>query len=232
MPRQGAVSGVPGSGREDRGLTAQPAPFDLFETMLFDPHEGIALLDRHIARMRDSAQLLGFHMDRHALRNELQTATFRVTERSRVRVMLAASGAMAVEVRPFAGWPQAVVPVAVVPREASADDPRLRHKTTDRAIYDSALARGGTLEVLMTDADGFLTEGSYTSLFVEQGDRLVTPPLARGLLPGILRQQLLDMGEAVEGDIRPGDVKGNLFIGNAVRGLVAATLVAGPRVRG
>ncbi|MFT3967645.1 MAG: aminotransferase class IV [Sphingobium sp.] len=194
--------------------------------MAFDPHEGIAHLERHIARMQDSAEALGFHFDRHALRNELQTATFRVTELSRVRILLSRGGAVAVEVRPLGGWPQAVIPVAVVPRGAEAGDPRLLHKTTDRQLHEAAREAGGTYEVLMIDADGYLTEGSFTSIFLERGDRLVTPPLSRGLLPGILRQHLIEIGEAVEGDIRPSDIRGNFFIGNSVRGLVAATLVA------
>jgi len=206
--------------------------FDLIETMAFDPMDGVAHLDRHIARMQASAETLGFRFDRHALRNDLQSATFRVTARSRVRIVLARSGAIAVEVRPIVAWPSAVIPVAVVPRQAGRDDPRLRHKTTDRSIQQSALDRGGTFEVVMADEDGFLTEGSYTSIFLERNDKLVTPPLSRGILPGILRQHLLDIGEAVEGDIRAADVKGNFFIGNSVRGLVAASLVARPAARG
>jgi len=200
--------------------------FDLVETMAFDPHEGITHLERHLARMQDSAETLGFALDRHALRNELQTATFRITEPSRVRILLARSGAVAVEVRPNSGWPQAVIPVAIVARGIDADDLRLHHKTTDRTPYEAAKAAGGTYEVVMVDGEGFLTEGSFTSIFLERGDRLVTPPLSRGLLPGVLRQHLIAIGEAVEGDIRPSDIRGNFFIGNAVRGLVAATLVA------
>ncbi|MET0240655.1 MAG: aminotransferase class IV [Sphingobium sp.] len=194
--------------------------------MAFDPMEGIAHLERHLRRMQASAEALDFRFDRHGLRNELQTATFRVVEPSRIRLLLSRRGAAAVDVRALAGWRQAVVPVAVVPRNTGGDDPRLRHKTTDRTVHDSCLAQGGTFEVVMADADGCLTEGTYTSIFLERGDRLVTPPLSRGIIPGILRQQLLESGEAVEGDIRPSDIDGNFFIGNSVRGLVAATLVA------
>lgn len=202
------------------------ARFDLFETMAFDPHEGIVHLERHIARMQASAKVLGFAFDRHTLRNELQTATFRVTELSRVRLLLSKDGAVAVEVRANSGWPQAVIPVAAVPRQATADDVRLCHKTTDRTVYEAACEAGGTYEVLMLDAEGYLTEGTFTTIFLERDDRLVTPPLSRGVLPGVLRQHLIDLGEAVEGDIRPSDLRGNFFIGNSVRGLVAATLVA------
>lgn len=198
--------------------------FDLLETMAFDPLDGIRLLEGHLARLKASADALGFAFDRHGVRNELQAATFRLREKSRVRLLVSRGGALAIEVRDHRTWPGAIVPVAVVPRHAPASDLRLRHKTTDRSIYRDALRRGGTYEVLLTDADGYLTEGCFSTLFVERGDKLVTPPLARGLLPGILRQSLIEMGEAVEADLRPHDLEGGFFIGNAARGMVAATL--------
>lgn len=199
--------------------------YDLLETMAFDPIEGVRLLELHLARMKASAEALGFAFDRHEVRNELQAATFRLREHSRVRLLASAKGSIAVEVRDHRTWPQAILPVAVVPRRAPADDFRLRHKTTDRSIYRDALDRGGTYEVLLKDEDGFLTEGCFSSLFVERGDKLLTPPLSRGLLPGILRQSLIDMGEAVEADLRVRDLENGFFLGNAARGMVAATLV-------
>lgn len=198
--------------------------FDLLETMAFDPEEGIRLLDLHLERLRTSAAALGFAFDRHAVRNDLQAATFRLRERSRLRLLASRGGATAIEVRAHRTWPQAVVPVAIVPRNAPASDPRLSHKTTDRSLYRDALRRGGTYEVVMTDDRGFLTEGSFSTIFVERGDKLLTPPISRGLLPGILRRSLIDMGEAVEADLRAHDLERGFFIGNAARGMVAATL--------
>jgi 4-amino-4-deoxychorismate lyase/para-aminobenzoate synthetase/4-amino-4-deoxychorismate lyase len=199
--------------------------FDLLETMAFDPVEGIPLLEYHLRRLESSAKALDFAFDRHGARNELQAATFRVRDRSRVRMLVSQKGSVAIEVRAHRTWPQAIVPVAIAPRPADSDDPRLRHKTTDRSVYREALAAGGTFEVLMTDADGYLTEGCFSSLFLERGGKLVTPPLSRGVLPGVLRESLIAMGEAVEGDLRPYDLEKGFFIGNAARGMVAATLV-------
>ena len=88
--------------------------FDLLETMAFDPHEGIRLLELHLARMKVSADALGFAFDRHDVRNELQAATFRLRDRSRVRLLVSRGGALAIEVRAHRTWPQAIVPVAVV----------------------------------------------------------------------------------------------------------------------
>lgn len=198
--------------------------FDLLETMAFDPMDGVRLLELHLARLKASADALGFAFDRHDVRNELQAATFRLREKSRVRLLVSRRGSVAIEVREHRTWPQAILPVAIVPRNAPADDPRLRHKTTDRSVYRDALKRGGTYEVLLKDEEGYLTEGCFSTLFVERGDKLVTPPLSRGALPGVLRQSLLDIGEAVEGDLRLADLERGFFLGNAARGMVAATL--------
>ena len=217
------------------GLAAragEPAAFDLIETMAFDPAKGLPMLDRHIARLQASADALGFRLDRHRLRNELQAATFGFIEPRRVRALLARDGDIAVEVRPPVQWAQAIVPVSLIARQLPADDIRLRHKTTDRRHYTEALKQGGTPEVVLLDEQGFVTDGCYSSVFVERHDRLLTPPLSRGLLPGVLRQTLLDLHEAEEADLRPYDLADGFFIGNAARGLVAATVVAPKVARG
>jgi branched-subunit amino acid aminotransferase/4-amino-4-deoxychorismate lyase len=53
---------------------------------------------------------------------------------------------------------------------------------------------------------------------------LLTPPLRRGLLPGVLRARLLDEGGAEEADLVAADLTDGFLIGNAVRGLVRARL--------
>ncbi|MBL7372835.1 hypothetical protein INQ23_26340, partial [Escherichia coli] len=50
--------------------------------------------------------------------------------------------------------------------------------------------------------------------------------LARGLLPGVLRAELIETGRAVEGDLMPADLAGGFYVGNALRGLVSAVTVA------
>jgi para-aminobenzoate synthetase/4-amino-4-deoxychorismate lyase len=199
------------------------ARFDLIETMRFDPHDGIVDLDRHLARLKASAEALDFRCDRHEARNDLQAATFRAGP-SRIRLALGRSGAIAIELSPLPAPPPQPVEVALAPLPVAPEDFRLRHKTSDRAFYDAARAAADVFEVLFTDPDGFLTEGSFTTLFVERDGTLVTPPLGRGLLPGVLRARLLDEGRAIEGDVRPEDLAGIFLIGNALRGLVRARL--------
>ncbi|MGZ8311821.1 MAG: aminodeoxychorismate synthase component I [Allosphingosinicella sp.] len=197
--------------------------FDLIETMAFDPGEGIAELDRHLGRLKRSAEALGFAFDRHLARNELQAATFRAGP-SKLRLMLSRSGALAIEVRPLPPVPAEPVPVAIAPRPVAREDFRLAHKTTDRAFYDAARSASGAFEIVFLDESRFLTEGSFTHLFVERGGKLLTPPLVRGLLPGVLRERLIEEGRAEEADVTEADLAGGFLIGNSVRGLMRARL--------
>ena len=218
-------------------LTRDASAFDLIETMAFDPEHGIALLDRHLHRLAASARAFDFPFDRHAARNELQAATFRLRDARKVRLVVAPSGAVAVEVAPMPAA-HAALSVAVVPLPVAPADIRLRHKTSDRRFYDDARIRAGVDEVVFERPDGRLTEGSFTSLFVPRKDRagrdiLVTPPCSVGLLPGVLRADLLESGRAIEGDLTAADLATDFFVGNALRGLIVARLAvaAMPRAR-
>jgi para-aminobenzoate synthetase/4-amino-4-deoxychorismate lyase len=208
----------------DKGAFLACPGFDLIETMRFDPFDGMPDLERHLARLKASAEAFGFAIDRHALRNELQAATFRLREAARVRLRVAPSGKAVIEVRPCPSTLSAPVTAAVVPLPVLPADYRLRHKTADRGFYDRARADAGTFDVVFARPDGLLTEGSFTNLFVARDDRLLTPPAARGLLPGVLRQRLIEEGRAVEADLTLDDLRAGFLLGNALRGLIEARL--------
>ena len=88
------------------------------------------------------------------------------------------------------------------------------------------MAQGeGAAEALLVRADGLVTEGSYTSAFVERDGELLTPPAALGLLPGVLRRSLIEAGRAREAELTLDDLANGFFIGNALRGLVPARLL-------
>ena len=198
--------------------------FDLVETMAFDPEEGIARLEAHLARMKASADALGFAFDRHDARNELQAATFRLRTARRVRLLLAPSGRVAIEIAAMPPPPAGPLQVALGLLPVSPLDLRLRHKTSARGFYDAARIDSGADEVVFVH-DGRLTEGSFTSVFVPRGDVLVTPR-AGPLLPGVLRAELLASGRAIEGDLTPADLADGFYVGNALRGLLPAVAKA------
>ena len=204
------------------------AQFDLIETMRFDPAEGVALIELHLERLKASAAELGFAFDRHALRNAIQALCFDLDAPARLRVVVARSGAHAIEAAPLPPPLPGPARVALLPLPVGADDWRLRHKTTDRGFYEDALTvarTAGADEAVFLDAEGRVTEGSFTNVFVEREGKLLTPPAALGLLAGVLRRSLLDEGRAVEAELGVADLAQGLFIANALRGLIRAKLL-------
>jgi para-aminobenzoate synthetase/4-amino-4-deoxychorismate lyase len=136
-------------------------------------------------------------------------------------LLLARTGDCRVELKPLPAFAQAPI-VRLAPLPVSVDDFRLRHKTTLRDFYDAA--RGDADEVVFVDQTGFVTEGSFTNILVAREGHLLTPPATRGLLPGVLRAELLATGEARECDLRPADLVDGFLLGNSVRGLTPARL--------
>ncbi len=209
------------------GGKADKYGFDLIETMRFEPASGLQRLELHLERMKVSAQLFGFEFDRHAARNQLHAVTFHLETLSKVRLLCAKSGAIAIEVRDVPAQPDCPWLASILPLPVPNDDFRLSHKTSDRAFYDDARKSAGDVdEVLFTDANGFLTEGSFTAIFVERGGMLLTPPLSQGLLPSVLRRELIDQGLAAEASLRPDDLAGGFMLGNSLRGLIPARLTS------
>jgi para-aminobenzoate synthetase / 4-amino-4-deoxychorismate lyase len=203
-------------------VTAAGQEFDLIETMAFNPEGGILRLDKHIARMKMSAETLDFAFSASDARRQLRAVTTLLRQPKTVRLLLEPSGVITIQLKNASPTPDGPVAVRAIPLPVTSADFRLRHKTTDRSFYDHARHTAGTFEVLFIDAEGFLTEGSFTSLFVKRGATLITPPLLRGLLPGVLRAELIDTRRAVEGDVTPADLEDGFYIGNAVRGLLPA----------
>jgi len=199
--------------------------FDLIETMRFEPAAGILRLEHHLDRMASSAVAFGFECDRHQLRDHLHESIFNLDRLSKIRLMVSRHGAQAVEIRPLEDvteWRVGVVPLPV-----DAGDFRLRHKMSDRTFYDDARrGRPDCDEVVFVGTDGLLTEGSITALFVERDGKLLTPRLETGLLPSILRRELIESGKALEADLRIDDLSDGFWVGNSLRGLIRANRVA------
>jgi para-aminobenzoate synthetase/4-amino-4-deoxychorismate lyase len=209
-------------------VIADAPAFDLVETMRCDPEEGIRHLDLHLTRLLRSACAFGFDFNESAICDALAKAVEQAGLASKVRLLLARNGQISIETKPLPILASDTLSVAIAPLPVSSDDFRLRHKTTLRDFYDSARRASGADEVVFVDTSGFVTEGSFTNVFVDRLGVLLTPPTSRGLLPGVLRAALLDAGRAREADLRVEDLNDGFYLGNAVRGLVAAQLRPAP----
>jgi 4-amino-4-deoxychorismate lyase len=128
---------------------------------------------------------------------------------------------------PFVPLPEGTVwRLALAKTRLDAGDDWLRHKTTRRAVYDAdrAALPDGVDELIYMNTRGDLCEGTITNLFVRKGDVLVTPPISAGCLPGVLRSSLICAGKARVGKLREEDLQGEVYVGNSLRGLIAARL--------
>jgi para-aminobenzoate synthetase/4-amino-4-deoxychorismate lyase len=208
-----------------------PNDFRLLETLRFDPSEGFVRLEGHLARMRDSARYFGFRFDDGAVERALDDAARSADGPLRVRLLLARDGGVHAEAHPLAGDVDAgdePVRVAFSAEPVDSRDALLYHKTTRRDGYSRrAAARPDCGDVLLVNERGEVTESTIANVVVEMDGGRWTPPLACGLLPGVLRAELLREGSAAERVLTPADLRraDALWLVSSLRGWRRAVLV-------
>ncbi len=211
-----------------RFLTEDPPEFALLETLRFEPGQGFIRLERHLARLKRSAAYFTLPFPENRLREGLQKLERKLSERTRVRLLLSEWGEVCLETGPLKDFSRPIR-VGLKRRTFSPDSPFLFHKTTHRPWYEEArreAERLGVTEIVFFDEKGRLTEGTISNVFLEIDGRLYTPPLSLGLLPGILRETLLETGRCREKEIHLSDLwRGRLYLGNSVRGLIPVEVV-------
>lgn len=212
-------------------LTGFDPGFALIETLRLDGGR-YPRLPLHLERLRASARALGFACDMAAISTALAgEASRHGAGVFRVRLTLAHDGALTLDSAPLPvsdgeHWGAVIADEVLDP----AGDYLRRYKTTARSGYDRALAAlpPGVFDAIFLNARGEVCEGARSNVFVERDGRLLTPPLSCGLLPGVLRRELIDAGCAVECSLTRSDLlrAERLYLGNALRGLVAVNLVS------
>ncbi|WP_420960983.1 aminotransferase class IV family protein [Brucella sp. IR073] len=205
--------------------------YELIETLRWEPLCGFLRLQRHLARLEHSARALGFPFDETTIRAKLESVA-RGDQALRVRLALDLGGTVSVAAQPFTPLsPDTVWRVAIARTRLDRKDPLLHHKTTRRQIYEAARAefsRDDVDEVILLNNEGRVCEGTITSVFADHGGTCcATPALDCGLLPGILRGELLAGGIVQEAELTEDDLRKakNILVGNSLRGLIRARLL-------
>jgi len=211
-------------------LTQSTPPFQLIETMLWE--DEIALLNMHLDRLEVSASYFGFAFDRQTIAKQLDTRLKQLAPHSRfrVRLLLDSEGALTIATTPCPPH-KSSGRVLVSSARTYSRNIFLRHKTTNRALYDTLYAQSraeGFDDVIFLNERDEVTEGAISSVFIQRGDRLLTPPLGSGVLPGVFRRHLLESNKTAEvrvltvQDLESAD---HVFLCNSVRGMSRVTSI-------
>jgi 4-amino-4-deoxychorismate lyase len=203
----------------------------LIETMKADAAGMIALLPFHMRRLKQSARGLGYSYPGEetiitAIKAALDQASTASTPLSdtRVRLLLNPMGRLDIQTAALPAL-QGVPWIALTQLRLDSAEPLLQHKTTHRPWYDAAtqwLAQHPNyFDLIFLNEKGELCEGSRSNIYVLHNDTWLTPPLASGLLGGVLRTQLLETDQAKEAILTPSDLtadKASIRLSNALRG--------------
>jgi para-aminobenzoate synthetase/4-amino-4-deoxychorismate lyase len=194
---------------------------------------GCRHLQRHLQRLRTSAAYFGIAWDEPSALRVLRDSCSDLQPGMayRMRLALNAAGAVTLRHAPLTPLPD-VVKVLLAAQAPALDPLFLRHKTTIRACYDAAwqtAEQAGAFDALFCNAQGALTEGGRSSLFVQLEGRWYTPPLSAGVLPGVMRAVLLDdpQWHAAERSLTLEDLRRaeQVVVCNALRGALPAEIV-------
>jgi para-aminobenzoate synthetase / 4-amino-4-deoxychorismate lyase len=152
-------------------------------------------------------------------------------ERYRVRLLLSAAGSVTITTTQQA--PDGPTGLVRLSQERTVSkDVFLRHKTTQRKLYESQYAEAranGFDDVIFLNEKEEVTEGTISNIFIRRADQLLTPPLSSGVLPGVFRRHLLETTAGAEErvlklpDLESADA---VFLCNSVRGLWQVKLFA------
>ena len=207
-------------------IPAPAPPRGVFETIRV--RDGQApLLSRHAARFAAACQALGLPLPEEPL--ERLVAPWLGAGDLIVRVEASLRGST-VTTRPV----PPVVPLAVI--VAPTQHVPYPFKVTERSAFVAAQSEAraaGADDALLVTTTGLVAEGTVWSIFWWEGERLNTPPLALGVLPGVGRARALEIESAVERACTPEELARRSALAiNAVRGVVPITRLAGEALPG
>ncbi len=183
--------------------------------------------DRHLERLRRSALLIGLDLPGNGAgiaaaagevirANRLEDARLRVTVTrgpGRPGDYLDAPGPPTVVIvaQPFSGvaaslYEEGVKAALSRRRQIPAEvlDPAIKSTSRLSSVLARREARDqGAFEAILSDAEGNLTEGTVSNIFlVTDGGGLRTPATPAGCLPGVTRQAAIDLARGIGLEVR------------------------------
>ncbi|HGT4375144.1 TPA: chorismate-binding protein [Neisseria meningitidis] len=220
-------------GWKARFLNELRPDFGIFETLRTE-NGRCTLLDRHLCRLKTSAQALNLPLP-DGCENQIKQYIARLPDGAfRVKALLASDGiSLSRAVLNHLADKQRVI---ISPTILPAQNYLRRFKTTHRALFDQAWQTAetqGAFDSLFFNSDGILLEGGRSNVFVKHRGQWLTPSLDLDILNGIMRQAVLDepqkylqTNQVIETHITQKTLQEaeEIRLSNALRGVFAAAL--------
>ena len=212
-----------------RILTHVQPGFELLETMLWHPGDGIKLFELHMQRLAASAAYFGWDIEPDRIRQQLMAAV-PASESSpqRVRLLVNPAGDSTITVTPVTPADNTNYRVHLAATPVDSGNPFLYHKTSQRGMYEHHLNSFLDYDdVLLFNEKGEVTETCIANVIFEVDGESCTPPVTCGLLGGTYRQYLLEQGRLRERVITVDEIRELTYIKlvNSVRGEWQASLL-------
>ncbi|MEC8148419.1 MAG: chorismate-binding protein [Pseudomonadota bacterium] len=207
--------------------------FHLFETMQLQHKLGIKFLNRHLKRLEMAANFFGINFSKKKVLEFLEAEIISqgIEYDARLKLALDIYGKFSLFCskikKPFEK--DQVVQFAVTPVDKK--DIYLYYKTNFRDNYDRAQSEvPSDIEPILFNQDFQVTETNISNIVYEKDGELFTPPVECGLLPGVLRDKLLEDSTIREKAITKNDLLkvNNLFLINSLRGWRNARFLKNP----
>lgn len=172
-------------------LNPSNTDFEIYETLKVSTSGIIKNLQWHLKRLKHSCFYFSIPLDLGNLRTELEKQKKR---NSRLRIGVLRSGEFDFKfTENYKPQKELHVFFEEIQKEYYNQNPE--HKTSMVREYYSSRMRKRNLsegdELIFFDTNGYLLEGTISTIFVKIGDQYFTPPLSQRILPGIFRHHLL-----------------------------------------
>lgn len=209
----------------------------LIETMALNPDGEAPYFQAHWHRLQASAKALGIPFPNHITRSAP------LPEHNCLRLHLSPDGELTYTYQHIPKLNTQTVKVGIAPTRFKNHDPLRRHKIDQRQHLDHLIAQAnekGLFDLLCFNDKGYLLEGARSNVFIKLNDQWFTPSLSLDILPGIMRQQILQqpqafthyLGEVAISSIQEARLElkdcikaQKILICNSLRGILQAELV-------
>jgi para-aminobenzoate synthetase/4-amino-4-deoxychorismate lyase len=206
-------------------LTERHPDFDLIETMRYEPGIGIDLVDRHLARIRESAEYFGFDLPADL---DEKLDAFSADRHCRIKLTLTRRGRFSIEQGDLPPPADGVTAAVAMDDPVNPDDRYLFHKTSRREVYERRRRLyPDQTDVILVNTRGEVTESTIANVAVLIEGHWYTPPLESGCLPGIRRGLLIEQGRLTERVMTVPELRAaeQIALVSSLRGWRAAKLV-------